>query len=354
MSRGKIELRGKVWQASLSHNGTRYRFTTGKNAVPEAVEVYNRFLSELENPNTPIIACSFNELAIQFLQSKIRSGLSANTIGKYQDYIRILKDFFGDKNLKTINKLLLKQYEDYRMLKGDRAEYLREQLQTLQLMLNYAVEMELTNHNPFGSYKFKKHLPKYKPRLRFLTPLECQRLLDNCNDHLRSLVIFLLETGCRIGETLQLLFTDLALDPRTRLSYVVIRKEISKSKKQRIIPLTKLALEQISKQQRLFPNNIVIFTTAQGKTYKEHPKRSLTNALKKAGLKEQWGLFHLLRHTAGSLWLQGLNIDGSKRKPLRIELVAELLGHSNIVITKQIYAQFDKQDLITAFLEEDE
>jgi integrase len=282
----------------------------------------------------------------------MRSGLSNKTINKYQDYIRILKAYFGDRQIKEINKLQLKQYEDYRLLNGDRPEYIREQLSTLQIMLNYAMEMELLQNNPFLSYKFKKYLPRYKPRIKFLNPDECMKLIDNCNDNIRPLVIFLLETGCRIGEALQLLFTDLAIDEKTRYPYLVIRNEITKNRKQRIIPLTKLAMEQINQQHLKYPNGIVIFTNS-GRPYKTYPKKALTNAMTKAGVKEQFNLFHLLRHTAGSLWLQGLNINGSKRQPLRIEVISEILGHSNITITKQIYAMFDKGDIIRAFLEEE-
>ncbi|MDR0423096.1 MAG: tyrosine-type recombinase/integrase [Rickettsiales bacterium] len=292
---------------------------------------------------------TFNELAIQFLQAKIRQGLKNKTINKYQDYIRILKAYFGLKYLRDIDKTTIKQYEDYRTLNGDRQEYIREQLQTLSIMMNYAVEFEHLNTSPFDTYHFKKHLPHYKPRIRFLTPDECTKLIENCSDTLRPLVIFLLETGCRIGEALNILFTDLCIDENTRLPYLVIRKEISKSNKQRIIPLSKLALEQINYQHRTNPNSVVIFTHG-GTPYSTYPKRALTTAMKKAGLKEEGGLFHLLRHTAGSLWIQGLNIDGTKREPVRIELISEILGHSNINITKNVYAMFDKGDVIRAFI----
>jgi integrase len=115
-------------------------------------------------------------------------------------------------------------------------------------------------------------------------------------------------------------------------------------------------MEQINIKQRESVENsnkaMVIFTNIKGLPYKEYPKKALTNAMTKAGVKEQWGLFHLLRHTAGSLWLQGKTIDGGSRDPLRIELVSEILGHTNISFTKNIYAQFDREDVIGAFGED--
>jgi integrase len=314
----------------------------------EALKILDDFLDNLQNKNKQKQRILFIDVCVKFLQSKIRQGLSPKTIGKYQDYIKLLKGYYGQMNLNDITKLTLKQYEDYRTINGDRPEYIREQLQTLSIIFNFANEFDLIKENPFISYKFKKHLPRYMPRIKFLNPQECQKLISYCNDNLKRLVIFLLETGCRIGETLQLMTTDLCVDYKTRLPYITIRKDISKTKKQRIIPLSKLAMEQVNKQ--ILNNNIFIFTTTTGRQYKQAPRKALTKALIKADLKERFDLFHLLRHTAGSLWLQGLNIDGTKRKPMRIELVSEILGHSDIKITKNIYAQFDKQDIITAFI----
>ncbi len=47
--------------------------------------------------------------------------------------------------------------------------------------------------------------PKAKPgRIRWITPEEAERLISACSEHLRPLVIFLLYTGCRLGEALWL------------------------------------------------------------------------------------------------------------------------------------------------------
>jgi integrase len=217
--------------------------------------------------------------------------------------------------------------------------------------------MELTANNPFTTYKFKKYLPKYKARIRFLTPSECQRLIDCCNENLKRLVIFLLETGCRIGETLKLQESDVCIDEKGR-QYLHLRQEITKGRKARIAPLSKKAAEQIKRQLLENKKGIekgradekgIIFLNSKKKAYRTEPKKAFANALIRAGLKERYGLFHLLRHTAGSLWLQGLNVDGTQRTPLKIELISEILGHSNINITKSIYAKYDKQDIIDAF-----
>ena len=84
--------------------------------------------------------------------------------------------------------------------------------------------------NSFFKY-FKKTLKNYETKERFLTPEEIKNLLENSNKYLKRIIIFLLETGLRINELINLLYTDIATDLKTNIQYVVIKKEISKNKK---------------------------------------------------------------------------------------------------------------------------
>jgi integrase len=54
-----------------------------------------------------------------------------------------------------------------------------------------------------------------KPQTRWLTHDEADRLIAVCAPHLQPLVVFLLNTGCRIGEALRLQWTDVDLHSRT-------------------------------------------------------------------------------------------------------------------------------------------
>ncbi|MDR1926402.1 MAG: hypothetical protein LBQ13_01790, partial [Endomicrobium sp.] len=77
------------------------------------------------------------------------------------------------------------------------------------------------------------------------------------------------------------------------------------------------------------------------------PKRALRQAIKKSNL-EIKGLFHITRHTAGSWWLQGTNLNGEKVLPVRMELIKELLGHSSIMITERVYAKLSHNNILTS------
>ncbi|HSQ97779.1 MAG TPA: tyrosine-type recombinase/integrase, partial [Rickettsiales bacterium] len=75
------------------------------------------------------------------------------------------------------------------------------------------------------------------------TPEEARSLIKNSNELLAMLLIFLFNTGLRINEALNLLYTDIATDLQSKIHYITIRKEISKNKKDRIVPLSKEAME---------------------------------------------------------------------------------------------------------------
>lgn len=237
-------------------------------------------------------------------------------------------------------------------MNGVNDSWIRKEMSLLKNLFNFAIEYELTTNNPFISYNFASKLKKYEPRERYLTPEECQQLIQAIiilkNSSLERMIIFMLESGLRVNEAIQILYSDISTDPQTNIKFLNIRKEISKSKRNRFVPLTKLAMEQVNKQFRDFSSCPFIFTNSSGCKYDKEPRKAFNNAKNKANLNDIGG-FHTLRHTFASLKLQGLSIYGEKIKPLRIEIIAEILGHTDINLTKKVYAKFCKQTLINEF-----
>ena len=69
---------------------------------------------------------------------------------------------------------------------------------------------------------------------RFDSEEDEQKLLDAANPHLRAVLIALLDTAARPGEILSLQWKDLNLERRE----LVIRAEKSKTRTQRIVPIS--------------------------------------------------------------------------------------------------------------------
>lgn len=358
MQKRKLEnlvKRGKKYYIDFYDKQTkqRVRISTGTDIEDVAKEFRNNYFYNLKynsqrNNNVGCINNNqeyiFDDIAIKFIEDKQRS-CRYNTIKQYKSILKNLTSFFSGKNLKEINKTLIKSYENYRLINGLTQEFLKKELVVLQIILNMAVEYDMLEKSPFINYNFKKELKSYEPKTRFLTPAEARLLISNSNELLAIQLIFLFNTGLRINELLNLLYTDVAVDPITKINYITIRKEISKNKKERIIPLTKQAMEQINKMKIKFPDSLFIFVDNKGQPYKTTPKKAFETAKRKSNLKDIGG-FHITRHTAGSWWLQGTNLEGESVKPLRIEIVKELLGHSSVLITEKHYAKLTNQNIL--------
>jgi integrase len=309
------------------------------------INIYN----SIYNNQTQKREYTFDDVALKFLEEKERN-CKERTIELYKGILKSLFPFFTKKPLSTINKMLIKEYENYRRINGLSEGFLRKELALLQNIFNFAIEYEMVDNNPFATYKFRKNIKDYEPRERYLEPKEIQLLLEQCNKYLQRLIIFLLETGLRIKEALNICFSDISTDPKTNIQYLVLKKEITKTNKTRFVPLTKLAMEQINRQKIDFINSLFIFTDNKGKPYKSTPKKALYNSFKKA--KVEPAGFHIFRHTFASLKLQGLDIQGNKIKPLSMEVISHVLGHEDLKTTQRNYARFGNDSLFSLFIGE--
>ena len=339
-----IKKRGEYYQIDYCHKGTRIRRSTGKTTLQEAIKVFIEFLKNLDNePQVDKNNYTFDFVAIEFLKNK-KITCRLATYKDYCNYVKCLFKFFSKRNIADINKELLTSYYEYRKINGTRDEAIKKELNILNIILNFAISYEYLDKNPVKDFILRKHLKSYQPRVRFLTIEEIKRILDNSNKYLKRLLIFLLETGLRIKEALNLTYDDICVDNKTKITYIVISKEISKSKKDRFVPLTVEAREQVSQQKIEFPNSYYVFTNEKGQGYTTTPRKALINTCKKARLN---GIgFHIFRHTFASFKLQGINYKGEVIQPLRVEMISKLLGHSNTNITEEVYAKFSREDIL--------
>ena len=161
------------------------------------------------------------------------------------------------------------------------------------------------------------------PKVQYLSVVECERLLNACEPDFRNLVHAALLTGCRYGELTQLRVND--FNKQRRFLHI----NETKNGKPRHVPLTDegFALFELLTIGRLGDEHIL--KRQDGASWGvSHQKRRLENACKIAHIKPAIS-FHVLRHTYGS-------ILASKGVPLQV--IAELLGHSDTRITSRHYA----------------
>lgn len=210
----------------------------------------------------------------------------------------------------------------------------------------------------------KRTAPKIEDQAEaaFLTPGQVRALLAAASDsRYRPLLAFLVNTGLRRGEALALRWEDMPSDDQLKAggAYFVVRGSLSrldgvltvttpktKKSKGRTVPLTPDAagvlreLRTRTRFERLragsqWQNSGFVFVTELGEPVDpRNALRAVTAAVKKHDkahpddkLPEGVGL-HTLRHSAASTMI-------ANGVPLKV--VSEIMGHSSIQITADIY-----------------
>jgi integrase len=163
------------------------------------------------------------------------------------------------------------------------------------------------------------------PVVRFLTAVECQRLINACDKDFRNLVRGARLTGCRYGELTRLRVADYNREAGT----VTVR--LSKAGKPRHVVLN-------SEGRELFdalaagrsPRDLIFRRDDGGPWLASQQQRPLAEASAHAKI-EPPATFHILRHSyASALAMRGV--------PLGV--IAAQLGHSDTRMTEKHYAHF--------------
>ena len=167
--------------------------------------------------------------------------------------------------------------------------------------------------NPVKGVKLLKEDNK---RLRYLEKEEIVKLLANCRQHLKPIVILALNTGMRRGEILNLKWRD--VDIKRDVIYLLNTKSGEK-REQPINEQVKTALIRTRKH----PQSPYVFYKKDGSPIGDI-KKSFFTALIKSGINNF--RFHDLRHTfASHLVMSGVDLN----------TVRELMGHKSIEMTQR-------------------
>ncbi|HSG30099.1 MAG TPA: tyrosine-type recombinase/integrase [Thermodesulfobacteriota bacterium] len=328
-----LTFKGGSYYGVFSKAGKKKWLKIGRVDKKEAKKILKQleldYSKDRLNLSSPLVPTLYQYLNKYFVYSKTNKAHSTYTIEL--EITKTIKKYFGDIELSKIDSISIENYKSHRKSLGLKPATINKELSLLRFMLNKALEWKYIDKTP----KLKLlRLPK-EP-VKYLNTIEINKILDNCSEWLKPMVIVMLNTGMRIGETLNLRFKDIDYDNRK----IMVRS--SKTNNFRVIPMNE-ELFRILRWLKLnyvnFKNQKVTLRQPQQREYLfchsngnklKTIKNSFGVACRKAGVKAS---LHSLRHTfASHLVMSGIDLV----------TVKELLGHSSISTT-MIYSHISEE-----------
>lgn len=169
-------------------------------------------------------------------------------------------------------------------------------------------------------------------------------------------IILLLYTGLRCGELLGLKWEDVDYesnsirvkrnlkqvinrDEDADRKYVVIEQSTKTKSGVRSIPLSNMAKEALTYYAKIRTDSPYVLSSKNGRPVSaRNLDRAFRNILTRAGITKQYGV-HSLRHTFASMLF---------KKGVDVKTVSEILGHSDVSVTYNIYIHIINEQKIKA------
>ena len=293
--------------------------------LKDAEDLLHRRKADLQQGKMPeakkIKHHTFENLAKEYKVFIERQRSYAQKLCNVNQVVRV----FGNVPLRRFSTMLLEQYQTEKLNEGKKPATVNRHLALLKHMFTKAVDWDMVEEDALRKVRKVKLLPENNRRLRYLSKEECRLLLDVCDEvskknrhyeHLKPIVVFALNTGCRKEEILSLTWNSVDLQN----GFILLDR--TKNGERREIPINDTLRDALNKiPKRIDGEGYVFFDPITGERYGD-VKNSFRTVCKKAKILDF--KFHDLRHTfASQLVMAGADIT----------TVKELLGHKTLTMT---------------------
>ena len=318
----------KIWWIRFQHQGKRIQKSTGTKDKSEALKLLVQCQEDVRRYNIDAtIRHRFQDMSQKFADEHLPL-LKPLTAEGYRTHIKYLTNQFHGLYLDEINKTRIAEYISARRQAGLTSPTIRRHLSTLSSMYSRAIGWGWIETNPSKSFD-KRAVPEAKPRVRYITQKEFQRLHSNAAPHLKPILEIAVQTGMRSEEILSLKWSQINLDRRE----ITLTK--TKSGLPRVIPMTDQAVTTFVATLRHVTSPYVFCNRTTGERYRS-VKKAFHSACRRSQITDF--RFHDLRHTFASWSVQG---------GMDLYRLSRILGHATTQMTAR-YAHLATADLHAA------
>lgn len=284
----------------------------------------NRLNSRSKRNALPELSTTNRNYLHQFNQYLLSKRYSQNTVKVYQEALQVFMRFFQDKQVEQITNADIVNFNTSYILKNKLSSSYQNQVINAIRLFYRKIEHRQLDIDGLERPRRNKKLPE------IFSLDEIQRLFEATeNVKHRTILMLIYSAGLRRGEVLNLQPKD--IDSQR----MVIHIHGGKGKKDRIVPLSTVILEQLRSYYIAYRPKVYLFEGQAGGQYSERSIQLVfVQARTKAGIKKNSSL-HTLRHSYATHLLEsGVNL----------RYIQELLGHSSPKTT-QIYTHVTSEGI---------
>lgn len=319
--RGQYQIRFKSRSLGKVYSEFLPKGTSKKKALEYFYHLKEKDrLGELKSRRERERGYKFGEFVQEYYLPYSKSHNKESTVEWKKRKIEELSPWFWKLYLEEIGQSEINKYVRERKQDGVRNRTINMGIGIVQHVLNVAHEEKILKTPP---PRFRKLPEKDKRPSRYLTVEEAERVIETATERgepWKAVVLFLLHTGARWGETRGLKWEDIDLDE----GFVIFKK--TKGGRSRTVPLLPEVVEELKKLERR--GEFVFMVKKRGGDYGQLPKFQggpRRYPWDPPGMKVSP---HVFRHTFAAWRL---------RAGVGLEKVQKWLGHSSISMTVDIY-----------------
>ena len=309
------------------------------NLKREADEWERNFLAANRVPTCDMPFCDFVDVYIKDATPTIRE----HTIQQRRYQLKRFVTYWKDTPLSSISKADVITWINSLINENLSDTTIKNLVRTLSILFNHAIKYYKLKENPCRDVGRLKNPNREKPKMRYWTYEEFNKVIKEITDEKGHLALDVLYyTGMRKGELLALEWADMDFEAGS----ITISKSLQRlnGAKETITP-TKTGETRTIRIPRFLTDELLKFKeSSTSERVFEWEKRFIEKAIEQgasaAGVKRIH--VHGLRHSHASYLIS---------KGVNIVLISKRLGHSKTSITLDTYSHFfpkDEEDLISS------